>query len=179
MENRLYLARPCQYQTPQALASCAPRYWTSHRYAPEVVASLNAAIDQVKRSSHAKRVILFGFSGGGALAVLIAAKRTDVVQIVTIAANLDHVAWTRMSGDTPLFGSLNPADFASRISTIPQQHLVGLDDKVVPLAVAESYIGRMTDRTRVKIVKVSGADHSCCWVDRWTNLLRSHIYLEP
>ncbi len=177
--NRLYLARPCQYLTPRALASCAPRYWTSHRYAPEVVAALSTAIDRVKRSSNAKRVFLFGYSGGGALAVLIAAARTDVARIVTIAANLDHVAWTRMSRDTPLYGSLNPADYASRVSSIPQMHLVGLDDEVVPPAVAESYIRRVSNRERTKIVKVPGADHNCCWVERWPNLLRNQIYRVP
>ena len=43
--NRLYLARPCQFLPPRELAACSPDYWTSHRYAPEIVAALNDAIE--------------------------------------------------------------------------------------------------------------------------------------
>ena len=43
--NRLYLARPCQFLAPRELAACNPAYWTSHRYAPEIVAALNDAIE--------------------------------------------------------------------------------------------------------------------------------------
>ena len=88
--NRLYLARPCQYQPPDALARCSPSYWSLKRYAEEVVAGLSGAVDQAMRESGAKRLRLVGFSGGGPTAALIAARRADVFELVTVAGNLDH-----------------------------------------------------------------------------------------
>ncbi len=174
--NRLYLARPCQYATPAELEHCDPAYWTSHRYAPEVVKSLNAAIDQAMRESGARQVSVFGYSGGGNLAVLIAGQRNDVTRVVTIAGNLDHGAWTRFHGDTPLYGSLDAADVAQTISAIPQVHFVGADDDVVPAIISKSYLARSTDPSRITIIKVPNADHECCWVSKWPALLRSHVY---
>jgi hypothetical protein len=44
------------------------------------------------------------------VASLVAARRHDVVRLVTVAGNLDHLAWTTLHGVSPLTGSLNPAD---------------------------------------------------------------------
>jgi len=177
--NRLYLARPCQFLAPRARAACSPDYWTSHRYAPEIVDALNDAIEQAKRRARAPKITLFGYSGGGALAVLIAARRNDVSRIVTIAGNLDHAAWTRLHRDSPLTGSLNPAKVADRISQIRQIHFVGRDDAVVPPAIAASYLGRVTDRSNISVIDVPGADHTCCWVEKWPALLRRYVYPGP
>jgi pimeloyl-ACP methyl ester carboxylesterase len=119
---------------------------------------------------------LFGYSGGGALAVLVAAKRNDVIRVVTIAGNLDHAAWTRAHGDAPLTGSLNPAEAADRISRIRQIHFIGRDDEIVPPAIAASYLGRVADRSNISVIEVPGADHTCCWAEKWPALLRAHVY---
>jgi len=44
---------------------CVAAYWTIRRYAPEVIASMNHAIDALKHDSQATTVILVGYSGGG------------------------------------------------------------------------------------------------------------------
>ncbi len=174
--NRLYLARPCQFLPARELAACSPDYWASHRYAPEIVAALNIAIEQEKRRTRARDIALFGYSGGGGLAVLIAAKRNDVTRIVTIAGNLDHVAWTRAHQDSPLTGSLNPAKSADTVSRIRQVHFVGRDDTIIPPAIAASFLGHVANRSNISVVEVSGADHTCCWVEKWPALLRKHVY---
>lgn len=174
--NRLYLARPCQFVPPRELAACSPDYWTSHRYAPEIVAALNDAIEQEKRRTRAHKITLFGYSGGGGLAILVAAERNDVTRIVTVAGMLDHAAWTRAHRDSPLTGSLNPAEAANRVSQIRQIHFVGRDDETVPPAIAESYLGHVRDRSKISVIEISGADHTCCWVEKWPALLRSYIY---
>ena len=174
--NRIYLARPCQFLPPRELAACSPDYWTSHRYAPEILAALNDAIEQAKRRTRAREIALFGYSGGGGLAVLVAARRNDVIRIVTIAGNLDHAAWTRAHRDSPLTGSLNPARSVDRISQIRQVHFVGRDDEIVPPAIAASYLGHVSDRSKISVIEVSGADHTCCWAQIWPALLRAHIY---
>lgn len=174
--NTFYLARPCQYLDPQALARCSPIYWSSHRYSEEVVSSVSNAIEQAKQVTGAKHIRLFGYSGGGALAVLIAARRTDIVQITTMAANLDHHAWTQLGGFTPLQGSLNPARVANKVSHIPQVHFIGADDKVVPESVTNAYMSGIRDTSRIRIVKLRDVDHDCCWTKNWSRLLQDHIY---
>lgn len=86
--NIAYLARPCQY------VRCEQRYWTSHRFAPEVIASANLALEALKKKFGAQCLVLVGYSGGGAVAALLAEQRLDVVRLITIAGNLDHRAWT-------------------------------------------------------------------------------------
>jgi fermentation-respiration switch protein FrsA (DUF1100 family) len=173
--NVLYLARPCQFLTRSELAHCSPDYWLEARYAPEVVAALNDSITQAKRKSGATRVTLLGYSGGGSLAVLVAARRDDVGRIVTIAANLDHGAWTGLDNTSPLTKSLNAADYARQVQAIPQVHFIGERDKVVPASVTNAYLARTTDRRNIKVVTVEGASHECCWAERWRELLARHV----
>lgn len=78
---------------------------------------------------------LIGYSGGGVLAALIAARRTDVRRIVTVAANLDLAVWTRTLGVDAMRNSLDPAREADRIEAIPQYHLAGASDEAVPPSV--------------------------------------------
>ncbi len=162
-----YLARPCQYGMA---GPCRPAYWTSHRYAPEVVAGLNVAIDGLKRRVGAERVILVGYSGGGAVAVLAAAKRGDVAGIVTVAGNIDLAVWTARERLTPLSGSLDPADAAADLAAIPQVHFVGGRDDVVSAEVGRSYLRRSGGSGSVRLVVMEDFGHVCCWADDWSRL---------
>ena len=167
----LYIARPCQYLDLQDLKDCPSKYWSSHRYADEVISSINDAIDRSMKHAGASTVDLVGYSGGGDIAALVAARRFDVTSLVTVAANLDIDAWTRLHDVSPLTGSLNAADVAEHIQNIPQYHFVGTSDKIVPMPVTESYLKRITDRSHVMIERITGFDHKCCWVDTWPELL--------
>lgn len=162
-----YLARPCQYA---ASGPCGPAYWTSHRYAPEVVASLNLATDAIKSRVGANHVILVGYSGGGALAVLMASKRSDMAGLVTVAGNLDLAAWTHIQKLTPLFGSLDPAEAAASIAAIPQVHFIGGRDDVVPNEVSQSYFRRVEPKGQAQLVVKDSFGHVCCWADDWQGL---------
>jgi pimeloyl-ACP methyl ester carboxylesterase len=173
--NRLYLARPCQYEPAPVPARCHPAFWSTHRYAEEVIAAMSAAIDQAARTLGQPRIRLVGFSGGGPTAALIAARRTDVGQLVTVAGNLDHREWTRMFKVTPLDGSLYPPDYAATLQRIPQVHFSGMRDDIVPKAVLDAYVRQLPDRSRVRVVDVPRADHDCCWRDLWPSLLKSHL----
>jgi len=177
--NRLYLGRPCQFLNAQALQACSPRYWSSARFAPEVIAAIDTAVDQAKRRSDAHRVLLFGYSGGGAIAALVAARRSDVALLVTIAGTLDHIRWTTDDDVSPLTGSLNPADEALRLQAVRQVHFVGAKDDAVPPAVVESYIARMIDRSRTTLVRLPGFGHECCWKENWRTLLARYVYTDP
>jgi len=167
----LYVARPCQFGGIGSNPRCTQQYWTSHRFAPEVIEATSAVIDQVKKAAGATAIELVGFSGGGAVAVLVAARRTDVTSIRTVAGNLDHVILNQRKRVSPLSGSLNAADVAEHVSTIPQIHFVGAEDNIIGTYVAESYRSRVAARNCIAIQTVSGASHGDDWEDMWPRLL--------
>ena len=164
----LYLARPCQYETSDA---CNNRLWTGARLSPEIVDLFQQLIDDAMRRTHSAALGLVGYSGGGALATLIAERRHDVAWLVTVAANLDLAEWVRLEDIEPLSGSLDPADSAAAIATLPQIHLVGANDRVVPPAVAEAFIGHLPTPKAARVIVEPGFDHECCWVAAWPRLL--------
>jgi pimeloyl-ACP methyl ester carboxylesterase len=168
-----WLARPCQYVQGEQRRNCAVKYWTSQRFAPVVIEAGNIAISRLKQQFTASRLILVGYSGGGAVAALIAARRRDVIRLVTVAGNLDIATWAHLQGLSPLGGSLNPADLWQSLERIPQTHYVGDADRIVPQAVARAYAARFPPQLRPDIVVLHGFDHRCCWVDAWRGAMQS------
>lgn len=164
-EAVLYLARPCQYVDFTVKTNCQSEYWTSHRFAPEVVDSTERAIDILKKNYQASQIKLIGYSGGGAVAALVAARRSDVQELITIAGNLDIDEWVKYHHISKLSGSLNPANYASVLYKIKQRHFVGVDDKIIPLKIAQSYAEKFGDKSRVKILPIDKFNHKCCWDD--------------
>jgi hypothetical protein len=117
----VYVGRPCYF----GLANdppCTPRDWTLDRFSPRIVDSMARVIEQLREGRGTGAIELYGHSGGGALAVLLAARLGGVQRIVTIAGNLDVDAWTTYHGYTPLEGSLNPVNAGPAGITV-QQHL--------------------------------------------------------
>lgn len=169
-----YLSRPCQYGDAEA-TNCSSRYWTSRRFAPEVVAATDRAIDVLKQRFGATRLSLVGYSGGGAVAALVAARRTDVERLVTIAGNLDHRAWTTYQRIESLTGSLSPVDYIEALSTIPQWHYVGaMDDNITPLLV-QGFAEHFPVSKRPVVRIESSFDHRCCWVEQWPRLWQESL----
>lgn len=168
--NSAYLARPCQYSTQSRIKSCTTEIWTAKRFTPEVIEASNNAIEQLKLMFGANRLVLVGYSGGGTIAALVSARRPDVKQLVTVAGNLDHAAWTKRHGLTPLRGSLNPADEWERISGIPQTHWVGEKDTNITEALVRSYTDNFKGPNKPLVHVVTGFDHYCCWTEQWASL---------
>lgn len=165
----VYLARPCQY-VDAARTGCAQRYWTHARFAEAVVQASDEAVTQLKQRFAAQQVVLVGYSGGGAVAALVAARRTDVVHLVTVAGNLDHRAWTAHHRVRPLTESLNPADVADRLTSIPQTHWLGGQDRVIPLALARQWLAALRGSGNAQLRVVDTFDHHCCWAEHWPAL---------
>lgn len=165
-----YLARPCQYVEASDATNCRQGYWTGGRFAPEVIEASNQAISVLKLHAGANKLVLVGYSGGGAVAALVAARRNDVVKLVTVAGNLDHHAWTRMHRVPPLERSLNPADEWRALANIAQKHYVGGHDEVVGLDIAKSYASRFPSDRKPEIITIPDFDHVCCWVEKWNSI---------
>lgn len=170
-----YIARPCQFVGGSSRAGCHPRYWAGARLAPEVVAATDAAISQLKRRTGVERLFLVGYSGGGGLAVLLAARRDDVVGLTTIAGNLDHATWTRHHDVSPMVESMNPLTVAPSLSRLPQVHLVGADDGIMPPLIARSYLSALPAGAPARAVVLDGFDHQCCWVEAWPRLRDRYV----
>jgi len=162
-----YIGRPCYFDTLND-ADCNPVLWTDQRYSEPVVQSLCAATRYVGRQRHVNRFRLFGHSGGGALAVLMARCLDNLDAVVTLGANLDTEAWTRLHGYTPLYGSLNPATAGLQTSRPIELHIYGTEDRVAPRSAAEQYL---LAATQARTISVSGAGHADCWRALWPQIL--------
>lgn len=152
--NVIYLARPCQYiKSPM----CSQRHWTTARFAPEII---NAEYETIRQIAGNNPVVLVGFSGGAQVAGLVAtAKRgLNVTKIITIAGNLDHLAWTQYHNLPPLNESMNLESYRTQFAKLPQIHYVGSNDEVIPLVLVRKFVGNDD-----LIVEVNGASHNEGW----------------
>jgi pimeloyl-ACP methyl ester carboxylesterase len=169
--NVVWLARPCQFVSGVDWRSCNPHDWTDQRYAPRIVEAMDLAVESLRAAAATEQVELIGFSGGGALAVLIAARRSDVATIRTVAGNLDIEAFATIHRISPLNGSLNPRDAAVSLAETPQLHLVGAEDSVVSPVLVESYQAQLPHRRCSRSRLIEGAAHQSGWAERWAALL--------
>lgn len=158
----IYVSRPCYQQMTDA--KCSRDTWTASRYSQQVVDSVATA---VRNASPERKVVMIGYSGGGALAVLVAERLTNVAAVITIGANLDIDAWTKQHGYLPLTTSLNPAT-SERPHPWPELHLTGANDKVVPAATRAAYFAKFPQANERVL---PGFDHVCCWMKQWPSLL--------
>lgn len=165
-----YLGRPCQYATPLPPV-CRQDFWTGARFGRQAVAALDAALDAAKTALGASRLHLIGYSGGGAMAVLLAATRQDVVDIVTVAGNLDTEAFTAWHQVTPLTASANPLDAAPAVARLPQVHVSGAADTICPPFLAEHFLDRLGHPTGARRLVVSGVGHHQGLEAAWPGLL--------
>ncbi|MDB6090514.1 MAG: hypothetical protein JWN85_3298 [Gammaproteobacteria bacterium] len=185
-ESVLYVGRPCYLGLVRD--GCAEEVWTSERYSAAVVASMVAATTTYVAAHNFQRVLIVGYSGGGALAVLVASQwpapldvaasgstgglrstpgardRPPLAGVVTIAGNLDPDAWTRLHNYLPLTGSLNPALAPALPTSLREWHLVGDRDSNVPSSAAQQYLQRLPPD---RIWRYASFDHACCWVREW------------
>lgn len=163
----LYLGRPC-YQGRSFTPPCHPLLWTDRRYGPEVVDSLAAALESFQKHRQTTGLVLIGYSGGGVLARLLAARLPGVRALVTVAANLDTDRWTALHGYSPLSGSFNPARRPPLAADIVQVHLAGGRDRNVP---AELVRGALAGEPGARVQVYADFDHRCCWESVWPGVL--------
>lgn len=167
--SAIYIARPCQYITIES-SNCEVRDWTSARFSPKIITAINEAISALKVRHNIKSIVLVGYSGGGAIAALVAAKRDDISMLITVAGNLNHKIWTQLHRVSPLENSLNPADIADRLNQTPQWHFIGEQDDVIPAVIAESYHKSSGYSRNIQLITVKNVDHHCCWQGIWPQL---------
>ena len=163
----LYLARPCQYIDIAQFKDCDPSLWAEGRFSSAVIQYANDVIDKVLLDLPKVRLNLVGHSGGGTLATLLAAKRSDVRCLVTLASPLDIAAWTRSLAVGPLRLSKNPADPNIQLKNTRQTHFFGENDSIVKKESIGNY-RNFSDKT--DFIVISGFDHTKAWAKEWPML---------
>lgn len=164
--DSIYLNRPC-YGTHLMAEDCHPHLWTAERYSDDIVSALNQGLNQIQKHFQATELVLIGHSGGGTLAMLLAQRRNDVVAVVTLAANLDHSAWTQHLNYFPLDGSLNAIDVDLPTNVLRWHFAAGLDQQVP----AELVKSAAAQDPHAQFQLFEQFDHFCCWIQVWPSIL--------
>lgn len=171
----LYLARPGQYASQVELQSLSGKWWSSHRYAPEVVQAMVQAVQGIQLRCKTSRLGLYGHSGGGALAVLAAPQLAPDL-LGTVASPLDLDTWTAMFRGGNLPFSLDPKSVALKVRDIAQIHLCGGRDKVVPPPVLDAWLRQLEPLPPWVVRKlVPQAGHLGPWLSAWRLSLASAL----
>ena len=174
--NVIYLARPCQYtKMADPNTPCPNAYWTSGRFSSDVIDSMSTALDDIKIRYRIEQFNLVGFSGGAAVAVLLAASRNDIVSIRTVAGNLDPKTLNTLHGVSQLTQSLDPRDAAAKIAHIPQHHFIGDWDEIVTPPVFDAYRAAAGRTSCIRSSIVHEATHETGWVNQWPELLKAEL----
>ncbi|PYB82766.1 alpha/beta hydrolase [Pseudomonas soli] len=166
-----YLARPCQFVMA---AACQTALWTHRRYAQEVIDRLSQALDQLKQRYGNSEFELVGYSGGAALALLLAAQRNDITQVQTLAGNLSPRMWATMKGLSPLHGSLEPLDYRDRLALLPQRHFIGDADSIIPGDLAARYQQALGSPLS-QCIHVPEASHDSGWEAAWSRWAKTPL----
>ncbi len=159
-EPALYLGRPCHFINNDP--HCNPVQWTLARYSEDTVTSMKKALQQQLPPD--QPITLIGHSGGGTLAVLLAARLPNPVQVVTLAGNLQVDKWTKYHQFTPLNRSLDPATQPVLPPCIAQWHLAGANDTQVLWQWIEQFSQNQPNSV---FQKLDGTDHRQNWPLWW------------
>lgn len=163
----IYLGRPC-YNLKHADPACHPWHWTHGRYSEKVISSMKAALEKLIQQKKIKKITLIGHSGGGTLAMFVAPEINQVTQVVTLAGNLNVNAWSGKHGYSKLLGSLSPNEYSNLFISLPQIHLIGKKDRIIPL---ESTTHFVNHQSLAELRVYEDLDHSCCWDRKWKEIL--------
>lgn len=168
--NILYIARPCQYVDLEQEKNCHNRFWTASRFSKRVVKNVNLVINKFVQDFGFKKVNMYGYSGGAAIAILIASKRNDIRSIKTVAGNLNHKYLMKFHKVSPLYNSLDAIDVAQNVAQTWQYHLIGGKDKIVTRKASLSFINKAKkyNNKRVNFGVVKEAPHRYKnWPEEW------------
>ncbi|PID60272.1 MAG: hypothetical protein CSB44_11105 [Gammaproteobacteria bacterium] len=162
-----YLGRPC-YNGSLGVRPCTDDLWTEARYSEDVVAAMVRGLLRLAENAGAEELWLFGHSGGGTLAMLLAERVEAVSRVITIGANLDTDRWIALHGYTPLRRSMNPATRPALRDDVWQWHLVGGRDGTVPPRIVRRFIDGQPAASGFEFPQYG---HVCCWVETWPQVL--------
>lgn len=170
--DKLYMARPCQFVKNK---QCSSIWWTDKRYSQDVFEAMNTALNKIKARGKWKQFELIGYSGGGTLALLLAAHRNDIVSVRTVAGNVAPYFADRLHGLEPSSEAMDPLQFTEKLQSIPQWHFVGAKDKVVPATIVQHYMASFKDQRCIRYETIEHISHAKGWLSVWPSLLQEKL----
>ncbi len=150
-DNLGWIAQPCQFRSPGVNDDCA----SSDPVSPDALAAFNDVLDDMKARYDITGFNLIGYDAGGAVAAHLAAARTDVLSLRTVAGALDKAH-----------------GIAPALRAIPQQHFIAAGDDTVPPAVYHNFRQAQGASSCVRYALIQDADHRKGWVEIWPKLLK-------
>ena len=165
--TKIVINRPFHYIKSKHSDS---RYWTTARYAPEVIQSILEVIKNCRKEFHFKTIEIVAYSGGASVALLLAPHLENIEKITSFAGNLDHKNWTRHHATGHLFDSLDPLKNKAILGHIQQVHFLGTIDVNTTIDLGKQY-KQQIDTDKVTIVSVEGFDHDSNWPSVWQEQL--------
>lgn len=167
-----YIARPCQFINVELFSECTPEVWTVEQFNNDAISSISLAIDFLKKIAGAKELILIGYSGGAMVINQIASKRNDVVQIVTVAGNLNNENFIKYHRLNAIKAINSPADEITSLSKIPQVHFSGGRDLITPPELTKTFLDSYPSGSMYEHIIIQDNAHVCCWGNQWPDLWR-------
>lgn len=164
------LARPCQFSDHRNPICRDKRYWSSHRWAPEVITAYHDALNRIIAKHTKKPIHLIGFSGGAAIAALLTAQRDDISRLTTLAGNLDTDAVNRLHNVPATPQSLNPINSATRLKHIPQRHISGSHDRIIPPSIAQNFIAHQGLGHCASATVLPITHNAADWIAAWPRI---------
>ncbi len=171
--NVVYMARPCQFSKSTS-PKCHVDYWTDKRFSLDMIRVMNNAINRFKTQGSQQKLELIGYSGGGAIAAILSARRKDVVNLRTIAGNLDHEYVNKYHHVSQLDGSVNAMSFAFNLTQLPQLHFIAENDEIVPEEVVKRFISAQNGEC-ANSVMIKNTTHTEGWEGPWIKLLNAPV----
>lgn len=173
--NIIYLARPCQYSGRLDNSLCDETFWTRGKTSNDVVQAYIKALDVLKQVHGFSGFHLVGYSGGAAIAVLVAGQRDDVLSIRTVAGNISYQAFDALHQTTPASESIDPMTGANAVMNIPQLHFIGADDDIVTPALYDAWKAASAEKDCLTSALVPDTGHEKGWERAWPELLRQPL----
>lgn len=175
-KNLIYLARPCQYNgTIEYPHTCKNSEWQEDRFSQDVIESYNIALNEISRRYGITGFNLIGYSGGAAIATMVASTRHDILSIRTVAGILDNESYAQTASEFPISKTQTAAQYAGELTKIPQYHFVGGQDKTVSPSGLSVYLSASPPTNCIQTLLVQEAEHEAGWVDKWPELLEKPV----
>lgn len=150
-ENLAWIAQPCQFHSPSVNDDCKiPAPVTD-----DTVAAFSETLDDIKARYDISGFNLIGYDTGASVAAHLAAARTDVLSLRTVAGALDTAH-----------------GIAPALRRTPQFHFIAAGDQIVPPAIYHNFRQVQGESDCVRYAMIQDADHRKGWVEVWPKLLK-------
>ncbi|MNJ55173.1 hypothetical protein D3C77_506480 [compost metagenome] len=90
-----------------------------------------------------------------------------MAQVQTLAGNLTPRQWVKLQKLSELKGSLEPLDYRQRLAELPQRHLAGSADRIVPASLLRFYQDELGAAQCLESVELPGVSHDEGWERAW------------